>query len=246
MKDCIKCGCRKELDAFYQNDKTCKQCRSVIAKSYRESNKDKLKALQKSWKDRNQEKVKLRSVEYYKKNKCKLLEYNKKWCIEHPEKTKEYQINRTFTDDQKENKRLKYKEYCNKNRIEIKEKQKIAGKKRYSQRREYYNRLLIEHKDIIDEFLQKDRKRREQNKLMKQKKYKKEHPDLVKIYTNKIHQRNSKELTDSYIKTLLGHEGIKAKIVTTELIESYRMQIKCKRLLKQIKNGNNDESKNTN
>lgn len=79
----------------------------------------------------------------------------------------------------------------------------------------------------------------------RQLRYKKRHPDRINKKNRRRYKRHMEALTDRYVIHIISHtKGIPEKTIRKypELIESYRQQIKLKRLLKQKKNENNETS----
>ena len=90
MKTCNRCHTPKELTLFskckakkdgYQS--RCKECDSLLAKKWRNNNKDYNKIRGKNWRDAN---------------KTKVIENNNNWRINNPSYKKEYEKNRKLKD----------------------------------------------------------------------------------------------------------------------------------------------------
>lgn len=96
-KVCSKCGQRKELIEFYRNKKSkdgfayqCKQCADAYSISYRDENKEKLKAYIKARYVENKEKQKDYLKSYREANKEKLVAKGKAYCEANKEKRGAY------------------------------------------------------------------------------------------------------------------------------------------------------------
>jgi 5-methylcytosine-specific restriction endonuclease McrA len=95
MKTCIKCEEEKEVSTeFFNKDKrckdgfqgTCKVCRKVTSKQWREANPEKTKASSKAYYKENPDKAKAIRKAWYKANTDKAKDISKTWQQTNPEK----------------------------------------------------------------------------------------------------------------------------------------------------------------
>ncbi len=126
LKKCSKCGKEKPLSDFYEFSQCrggvrpeCKKCHSLLAKEWREKNKEHKNKKDKEYRENNKEKIqkrhrqyylehreeiknnnflnkekiKLKTREYYLKHKDKKREYSRQYRLNHPEKIKKDLIN---------------------------------------------------------------------------------------------------------------------------------------------------------
>lgn len=95
-KVCTKCKIEKNVTDF-GNDKaksdgkhpSCKSCKSVSDKRYKQNNQDKVKENDKKYYQKNSEKIKDRAREWYLDNKEHHLAVSKQWRLDNQEKWKE-------------------------------------------------------------------------------------------------------------------------------------------------------------
>lgn len=144
------------------------------------------------------------------------------------QKRKEYQ--RQWRDNNRDH----IKELSANYRLTHKNKIKEDQKKWRDENREYmsirYKKYTIENSEKIIE---------------KSAKYYKQNKNILIEKAKNISKKNVKNLSDSYIKVVIHNSsGLKRDTINEnpELIENYRQQIKVKRLLKTIKNGNKKAS----
>jgi len=76
LKTCITCKEQKSFDSFYKKSAapdglacTCKECKYIYDKSYRELNRDKIRENQKRWEAANREHCNSKYREYAEKNR---------------------------------------------------------------------------------------------------------------------------------------------------------------------------------
>lgn len=97
MKICKDCLEEKSLDEFSKHQSTkdglrnsCKKCRRLEAKKYREENRDKEIERHRKYKEENKEKIKKSSQNYYVENKDIILKKNNKWKKDNPKLRKKH------------------------------------------------------------------------------------------------------------------------------------------------------------
>jgi len=141
IKICKKCKEEKNLCEFGNHNSTkdklrtsCKECRKIESKIYRESNPERIKETAKNWYNRNPNYNK----EYYLNNFEKLNEKNKQWyklnTEKHVENSKKWN----------ENNKEKMNEYYN-NRIKIIRKKDPINNLKFNVRTRIYNILRIKN-----------------------------------------------------------------------------------------------------
>ena len=132
------------------SDEEKKERRREYSKRYREKNKDKVRESVKKYYEKNKDKLQEKMIEYgkeyykknkerykknhkkyYEENKEKMLNGHRKWRDENKEKLKEY--HKKYEEENKEKISKKKKEY--RSRPEVKERNRISGKKHDDKRR---------------------------------------------------------------------------------------------------------------
>ncbi len=98
IKICTKCNLEKPLTAYGKNGKglrsQCKECRCIIAKEYREANKEKMQQRDKNYYSKNKDEILVRNQEYRKKNRDNICEEKKKYYKNNIFQITEYHQNR--------------------------------------------------------------------------------------------------------------------------------------------------------
>jgi len=203
---------KKRRDYYQKN----KEKMLLQRKLYRERNKEKIKA-----RYRNPEynkKVKEYQKERYQRNKIKINTNNKIWRLNNPEKVKIAQTKWVKNNKDKikasriKNLSVRLK-WLEKNKEKVKEYSKKAKnnvKKRMRSDPEYKARIYA-----------------------RLKKYKETH----KHVTNAKHRKNILELNDNYVKMLIisGHPDLRFKDISKEFVDTYKLNLKLKRTIKQLK-----------
>lgn len=117
-KICSKCKQDKELSCFpfykYKGERNrkahCKDCQKIMNKSWRERNKDHIKAYEKKYRQENHEEVLRRNSEWRDKNRDAISAYNKRKYWENPEDRRNKAIDAYWSDI--ENNRNRAREYA--------------------------------------------------------------------------------------------------------------------------------------
>lgn len=95
MKQCSKCKCIKDLSEFNKDQSkkdglhpSCRQCKKITDKKYREANITKVKNNDKEYYKKNVEAIKQRSKDWYEKNKTHCQQVKREWYGKNFEKVK--------------------------------------------------------------------------------------------------------------------------------------------------------------
>jgi hypothetical protein len=127
MKRCSKCNIEKELDEFYKRKDSkdgyrtdCKECRDNIVKIYQEKNYDKVSEIKRKYYLNNKNDAIERTKIWQNENKDKYKEISKKYR-EKPEVKERLKSYHLENNKNKENYKLKRKEYSKNNNDKINE-----------------------------------------------------------------------------------------------------------------------------
>lgn len=174
-KVCKRCNIEKEINDFYKNGKNynsvCKECKKIEALQYAKKNKEKIKEYQ---------------TNYRIKNKDDLKKYYKKHYIENSEKIKNYH------KEYYANNIEKIKDYLKENKEKIKEKRKTYYEKNFQQ-------INTKHKEWL------------RNNKKEQLKYEKDRFHNDKIFKLKKQSRN-------LIRSSFSRKGQRKKYKGEEII----------------------------
>jgi len=138
MKICTKCNLNKQLEDFENGRNQCKDCRKFLKKKYYDDNKERVLSKCEKYRKNNKEKIKESDHNNYEKNKDKIKERVKNYRLNNIEKVKDrkkkyYEANKDVIlakNKLNEDKKIKRKEYDNKNRESKNEYQKLYFKNR--------------------------------------------------------------------------------------------------------------------
>lgn len=222
-KICNKCGVEKELSKFPKNSSAkcgyrgdCKDCFRLIKKEYDRKcylkNIEKRKSYSKDYSIKNAEKIRARATKWAKENRERkneyYREYNKKHSLELSEKRKK----RYAEDAEYRNKRLKSKKLWKDRNVE----------KVKSSSKEYRDRPEVKDRD--KEYKKEyEKKYRERRNLLRRE----------RIKNNKEKYLNSTRYIKGFI---IKNSTLKYADIPDELVEAYRLQLKLKREVRNVKN----------
>ena len=260
---CKKCGVTKPIGEFVKDNgkpngyrNICKICRSKYAKEWGETNKERNKLRRRLWQKQyykdfpdklkiKYERHKETHRKWYLKNREYVLKKVCEWAKKNPEKVKESRKRYIEKNHDKELIRSKLYRKQNKEKIKLYREQnrdhlKELHREWYKNNREYCLNKCKLYYESNREYINK--KHRESYKInpelyLKKNKY---YRELNKDQYLKLERLRTKKytanLSDRYIKHLIiSNTGLNIIQISKELIESYRQQIKIKRLLKQKK-----------
>lgn len=224
-KVCNKCHIEKELSEFPKNSSAkcgyrgdCKDCFRLIKKEYDKKsylkNIEKRKAYRKDYSIKNAEKIRARASKWARENRERKNEYSREYNKKHSIELSEKRKKRYAGDADYRNKILESKKLW---------KKRNAGK------------VKLSNKEYLDRPEVKER----------MKKYQKEYEKKHKGRRNLLRRERFKNDKDKYLNStryikgfIIKNSILKYADIPDELVEAYRLQLKLKREVRNVKQGN--------